>query len=427
MADESVVYWPSDSIRYPDRSRGGQVFLQVQLVEQWVHRRVEQVAFLDDRTIRRQVSLDFELPAGPPATDNADADHYLVPLALLRKVPLLGFDLRDEGGSAVPVLTRHQNGDVAWSALVAYAEAIMASYGDEEELQAQLIHELRVIARGTPSEAKDAFVGLEQSDEAIVRHLMDDDVFVNLATDLGNSFLLLAVLPEDSPKRRVLKFSYIEDVYWEEISTAMRLGWEPTPFPFDCPAVDEGRSYHFEAEAPEGLEISHSEMWRVDESGSLLEELAFNKRSGVRSHLYPRDVEAGDSARVWVWLRPVVPGLIRAAFYFATIMAPLLAVIFLRLHDLRDDAATGLLLGLPGLVALAITRARENLMTTRLLLRLRALVSAVGFLPFAGALALVLGFEGWGLLIFWWILVAASFALLFVTGKSYIALRRGIQ
>lgn len=132
----------------------------------------------------------------------------------------------------------------------------------------------------------------------------------------------------------------------------------------------------------------------------------------------------GDSARVWVWLQPVAPGLVRAAFFFAVVTTPLLAVILLRLDELRGDPTTGLLLALPGLVALAITRPGENLMTTRLLVTLRGLVGAVGFLPFAGALALVLRFEGLGLLLFWWVLVAVSFGLLVVAGRSYLVLTR---
>ena len=428
MTDEAnLEYWPSDRILYPDRERGGQVFLQVQLVEQWVHRRIERVSFLDDRAIRRQVSIDFELPDYAPASDLAESDHYLVPLALLRKTPLVGFDLRDESGSSIPVLTRHQNGDVAWSVLVAYAEAITMDIRGDDPLPENLLNDLRTITTTPPEEARACRGRLDQSEEELIQFLMDDEVFVNLLTDLTDNFLLLAVIPEDSPSRRVLKLSYIEDVRWEELELGMRFGWEPSPFPFDCPAVDEGRSYHFEAEAPKGLEVSHSEMWKVDDQGSLVEELAFNPRSGARSHLYPRDVEPGDSARVWVWLKPVLPGLIRAAFFFSIVMTLLLIVIIVRLDDLSGDAATGLLLALPGLVSVAITRPGENLMTTRLLVVLRGLVSAVGFLPFAGALALTLGFEGWGVLVFWWLLLAASFFLLFVTGKSYFVLQRDTQ
>lgn len=428
MTDASTVeYWPSDRSRYPDRERGGQVFMQVQLVEQWVHRRVEQVSFVDDRAIRRQVSLDFELPDDAPASDLGESDHYLVPLALLRKTPLVGFDLRDEGGSSVPVLTRHQNGDVSWSMLVAYAEAITIDIRGDDALPDDFLKDLRTITTTPPDEARACRDHLRESKEELVLFLMEDEVFANLLTDLIDNFLLLAVIPHDSPSRRVLKLSYIEDVRWEELELGMRFGWEPSPFPFDCPAVDEGRSYHFEAEAPKGLEVSHSEMWKVDGEGNLVEELAFNPRSGARSHLYPRNVDPGDSARVWVWLKPVLPGLIRTAFFFSIVMTMLLILIIVRLDDLRGDAATGLLLALPGLVSLAITRPGENLMTTRLLVVLRGLVSAVGFLPFAGALALALGFKGLGVLVFWWLLLAASLFLLFVTGKSYFVLQRDTQ
>lgn len=230
MPDTSgVEYWPSDLVRYPDRKRGQQVFLQIQLIEQWVHRRAERVTFLDDQTIRRQISVDFELPNGLPATDSEVSVDYLVPLALLRKVPLIGFDLRDEAGASVPVLTRHQNGQVAWSVLIAYAEAITIDPGEGEGLPDSLLDELKSISTDPPDEAERCARRLHESNSEILRPLMDDEVFANLISDFTNNFLLLAVLPADSPKRRVLKFSYAEAQRWEEISLSMRLGWRPTP------------------------------------------------------------------------------------------------------------------------------------------------------------------------------------------------------
>ena len=169
--------------------------MQVQLVEQWVHRRIERVSFLDDRAIRRQVSLDFELPDHAPASDLGESDHYLVPLALLRKTPLVGFDLRDESGASVPVLTRHQNGDVAWSVLVAYAEAITIDIRDDDPLPEGLLDDLRTITTTPPDEARACRFRLDESEEELAQFLMQDEVFVNLVTDFIDNFLLLAVIP----------------------------------------------------------------------------------------------------------------------------------------------------------------------------------------------------------------------------------------
>lgn len=73
---------------------------------------MESVEFIDDTWLRRRVSVDFELP---PFTRNAAyrgqgaSAIFLAPLALLAKRVLRHFDVRDETGRPLPMLTRDQN------------------------------------------------------------------------------------------------------------------------------------------------------------------------------------------------------------------------------------------------------------------------------------------------------------------------------
>ena len=59
------------------------------------------------------MSIDFAVPrswvsALPNRTGQPPT--FLLPVALLRKQGLIGFDLRDEAGDAMPLLTREENG-----------------------------------------------------------------------------------------------------------------------------------------------------------------------------------------------------------------------------------------------------------------------------------------------------------------------------
>src|ERR1700709_1626144 len=60
----------------------------------WIHRRVETIDLLAQELVRRQVSVDFTLPA--PLLDDlriGPGGPWCVPLAILEKRPLRNFDL----------------------------------------------------------------------------------------------------------------------------------------------------------------------------------------------------------------------------------------------------------------------------------------------------------------------------------------------
>src|SRR4051794_19784258 len=70
--------------------------------EDWVHRRVESITWVDERVWRRHVSIDFTIPEGLPASRRrGDRDLYYVPVASLQKwPPLLNLDLHSAEGQA---------------------------------------------------------------------------------------------------------------------------------------------------------------------------------------------------------------------------------------------------------------------------------------------------------------------------------------
>ena len=88
-------------------------------------RRVESIEFVNETTIRRHVSVDFRIRSwmpGSAALRWGDEQVFYMPLALLKKAPLTRFDMRDEAGRAVPLLTRRKNSAIAAAAMSAFAQ-----------------------------------------------------------------------------------------------------------------------------------------------------------------------------------------------------------------------------------------------------------------------------------------------------------------
>ncbi len=132
----------------PDLWLGGAMFVLLDDPEDWVHRRVETVSFLDGSSVHRRMSVDFDLPGeearprtGPP----------LVPLTLLEKRPLVNLDVRDESGAALAVLNAEENGFVAWSLLARVVQVLLAGpTNPDPQVPAHILADLKSIAGGIP-------------------------------------------------------------------------------------------------------------------------------------------------------------------------------------------------------------------------------------------------------------------------------------
>lgn len=415
----------------PDTVLGADIFWYLTESARWVHRRVEHISFVDDRSIRRYVSVDFTLPLNAlPSQLRMEGDPLLfrglqvqfVPVARLRKTPLVQFDICDEAGTAVPVLTRQQNGQVAWSLLVAVAEAVARRVGVATPLSQPLRSALRRVCyvRGTEAEACiDSW--MNPIDELASDHsrLMQDDTFADFLQNLAYNFLLIAPIPHERARRRLLKFSYLEELDWPSYAWRTNLPWEPVTVDFEVPAIDESEAYHLEIAAPTGLELEEAEMMTF--SGDTI---SADPDGGAVSHLYASRVASGTDGIAYVSLRPTATGLLRMSSLFATGVYLLLLVLFARLFELRGEAATALLLLLPSVGAAFIVRPGENSLTTRLLFSFRLVVTTIGLLPFVGAVVLVANFQGWALYWLWSATTLAAGILLYVVVKSYLSVRR---
>lgn len=171
----------------------------------WTHRRVEHVTFLEEDLVRRRISVDLTVPERAPQAWNA----RLVPLGLLRKGRLAQFDLRREGGEAVPLLTSAQNGPLSTEVLVAAAGLVVGEAGPVPD---GLRGSLATIAAGDGAAAVEAWRGLgvaDDEEDGWREILAADGWFMELALNLAHNFLVVASVEAESGERRVLKMSYV--------------------------------------------------------------------------------------------------------------------------------------------------------------------------------------------------------------------------
>ena len=210
----------------------------------WVHRRVESIEIVDDRLVRRRVSVDFT----PQVRDDSPGRTH-VPIALLSKRILTRFDLRDEYGGSVPLATSEQN--------AAFAAAHMLAIAEEEtgEPPSERLQELCwTIARGDPPVARAAVeeIAGELKPEETRQALRKSTRFRSATTTFANGFAVIVEV-DDPSRRRVLKFAYDHAVK-PGLTLRERLGLDPVPFRFFIPEIGDAGSRHVEFVRAEGLE-----------------------------------------------------------------------------------------------------------------------------------------------------------------------------
>jgi hypothetical protein len=107
-------------------TEAGLVILQLQaeasLPDSWVNRRVEQLEFLDTRSVRWRSSIDFVVPADAPMIVG---NTRLIPVTSASKGSLVAFDMRDECGGALWLPTSEWASRRFGSALSAMASRIL--------------------------------------------------------------------------------------------------------------------------------------------------------------------------------------------------------------------------------------------------------------------------------------------------------------
>jgi hypothetical protein len=236
-----VAAWPGEEIeeRAGDIATAADALLARQAG--WRHRRVETITVLSHEQVRRHVSVDFTVPEEfREDLCVSDAGEYAVPLAFVAKRPLVHFDLRNEEGHAVPLLTAEQNTLIARELLhlrlVADLEAEDADAPAQGRLPLAAEPVVEAVLGDRPAEIDAAIDALEREHGVALAY------FRAMARTLSRRFVLWAVV-RDADRRRIVKFAYDEP-----------FSQQPgLSYVYDAAGCTEAWSYHAEVAVPADL------------------------------------------------------------------------------------------------------------------------------------------------------------------------------
>jgi len=359
------------------------------------------VTFEDQDVIRRSSSIDFTLPHWALEYLGAASAKKLkiaVPLTLLRKGTLVHFNLGDESSAAVPLLSGSQSGALAEMALLATAELVLRTGTVPREIASdirQLSCERDV---GCARKALDRLLSSTEPDPQSRGLLKSHPVFAPLANALVSNYIGAVLLDLRGGNRRVIHLAYDEnrdnlgDGRTARLGGALGVlaGRRSHRFLVLASAAGDAGSFHFEAEAPEGLSISSREIF-FGRAGKAPDEKIGSYR---RSHIHYSNLSAGAQLAVELRLSPRSSTIVRAGALTSALTLLTLVAVRLQLGDIISKGIAGeaaILLVTPTLLSVYVARADEHPATTQLLWPIRIAATVPGILSFAAGIVLVTG------------------------------------
>jgi hypothetical protein len=402
--------------------------------DRWIHRRVEQIEFIDRRTVRRQISVDFTLPTNvTPVGRFEGRDIYLAPLFLLKRdhprplrvgrphhrwtpwrpeyrerLPMSLFsDLTfvDETGERLPLITRRQSTRLANAVLYLAAAQVIG-----RPLSKEITDKITDIAFGNRAVRKDAlqdiFVrgGGGASPERL--SLRAAGWFAELACMFATHLPIVCLLTDGPPGRSITKLSYVEplgDDYSAAKGRVRRsLGLKSENLAVGVNEIGGAASHHIEVVIPDDLQVNYLSLggksytvanakWHElkDEEKDYSIRQVGTASSGniyLSEPTYTRRM-----GRLSVKMRVKRTGFLVGAFVASGIITLVLAVLALLAPEVIDnvnsDASVAALLLLPSVVAAFIARPGEHMITARMLRWARFALVANAALPFLAVLA----------------------------------------
>jgi hypothetical protein len=390
----------------------GAVTLEFLLHWHWIERRVETITFPDEVTVHRRVSVDFAVPShlvSPLPRDHHGLPTFFVPLGFLGKQGLIGFDLWNEAGHALPLLTREQNGQLAKATLIQLARATDADRGSQmpEDFPDEVDRELALIASSPAERALVIWNGLDQpksdaeSDECREwrEFLSVEEKFMKLARDFAVGFPLIVPVTGEPGIRRIAKYAYQASVPPRRPRSRRRqiargFGWHPRTERIELPSIGQARCFHLEVQAPEGLQITRGKLrsslrppyrpWQEPPPEVI-------KAGSERVHMHinaPRTAQG----KAYVNLRARSSTISRAALSTAVLTTVALALAAWRSEIAQHNLGptVSLLLLVPSALSIYVARPREPVITTGLLLGQRILAVCCGILAISASGVLIL-------------------------------------
>jgi hypothetical protein len=371
----------------------------------WVFRRKESVTVIDEATIRRQMSVDFSLDAVRELSDFKEIcarvfgeDLCVVPLFVLDKDPAkaLSFDLEDETGRTLSLMTTEENAEISAATL-----KVLAGQKLERHLRRPLPESLAVklqqLATSNTNDGEEWLRRLERpfpgdSDLEEIGCLLDRDNDEGemrwwLET-LAVASIVMVTFDSVSSHRRIIKIAYEQPLLDRKPKIWAQLAIRSFKFWVFSPMIKSGR-YHLDATAPPDFRLTQVKLF-----DSKAEKPLTSSGFRRRAQLYLDNVHDPRGAISMLALRVSGRGVLGGALVAAVLALVAIAVCMILSKDIAEGSGNNvaLLLVLPGIIATYVARSDQHGLTTRLLAVPRWILllgSGVAAYYAAGVIALV--------------------------------------
>jgi hypothetical protein len=374
-----VAAWPGEQIEEcaGEIAAAAEVLLRQQAG--WRHRRVETITVLSHEQVRRHVSVDFTVPEEYRDSLRLPGHgEHAVPLAFLVKRPLVHFDLRNEEGHSIPLLTAEQNRMIGRELLFQILiRELSLQDADEDAVTLAAGPLVEAILADDERRLDDRIDELEEAHG--LEPLLD---FRAMAALLSRSFIVWAVV-RGVDRRRIFKFAH-------DHRFAQLPGWIHA---YEAPGVTEAWSYHVEVDVPADLRA------RTTSLGDTATDtvIATGEINSDRPAIYYSADPNQRLVRPWLrvsygaerW-RFLAPAAIVAAVIALLVVPPLF---FADLPALGDSAggAIGIVLSTSAVFSALVLRTDEHALLRLMLVRYRLCLVACTLAALFAAAAL--GFQ----------------------------------
>lgn len=228
----------------------------------WVLRRVEKVQFERERSVSRQISIDFAIRRDAPVFTSDKRREYLVPLSIMRRRTLVNLALTDEEGRRIPMLglrvTQQLDESLLLAAAVAYRPELGSCFALKRFVQWAVAGTAEQVEKASEAFSKDeeraadaregggaapggsggdrrgvvdpmpppadtvVFLGMPTNSASpdgrdkvtLPGGLAKDPLFSAVFHRLNHNFTLYVLLDADGPRHRVLNLSFDEPTNW---------------------------------------------------------------------------------------------------------------------------------------------------------------------------------------------------------------------
>jgi hypothetical protein len=387
-----MAAWPGEVIEERASEIAAAAGLLLQRQVGWRHRRVETLTVLSHEQVRRHVSVDFTVPEELRESLRLAGEEFVVPLALLAKRPLVHFDLRNEEGHSVPLLTAEQDTTITRELLHYLLELELAAQDVNDAAQAALDRLVEAVLADSLRDREIERLEREHGLEPLVDFRATADTF-------SRGFVLWAVV-RGLDRRRVFKFGFDEPF-------AQRAG---LGYAYDARGCTEAWSYHLEVAVPQDLRARSTLL--VDAATDQV--LAAGPRDADRPALYVSVDPAHKPARPQVavdygaerW-RFLAPAAIVAAVIALLVGPPWL---FADLQSLAGSSgpAIALVLSTSAVFSALVLRTDEHPLLRRLLVRYRICLVACTLSALFAAASLGFRADAWIVEVTWGLATVVS-------------------